>query len=111
MKLFLAILLAVPAVLSAAPPPADLTPLESLVVQDSGRRKPIGTFGHELLVKISGRDPVRTTDGDTYDGSAFAFSQLFATHDWSNDPIILISYRPLIEAIGLDPSRKRFSRK
>ena len=46
MKLFLAILLAVPAVLSAAPPPADLTPWESLVVQDSGRRKPIGTFGH-----------------------------------------------------------------
>jgi cytochrome c-type biogenesis protein CcsB len=110
-KLLLAILLATSAALPAAPPPADLTPWECLAVQDSGRRKPIGTFGHELLVKISGRDPVRTTDGDTYGGSAFAFSQLFATHDWSNDPIILISYRPLIEKLGLDPSRKRFSRK
>jgi len=110
-KLLLAILLATSAALPAAPPPADLTPWECLVVQDSGRRKPIGTFGHELLVKISGRDPVRTADGDTYGGSAFAFSQLFATHDWSNDPIILISYRPLIEEVGLDPSRKRFSRK
>ena len=111
MKLFLAILLAVPAVLSAAPPPADLTRWESLVVQDSGRRKPIGTFGHELLVKISGRDPVGTSEGDTFDGSAFAFSQLFATRDWGNDPIILISYRPLVEKLGLDASRKRFSRK
>ncbi len=111
MKLLLAILLSTSAALPAAPLPADLTPWECLVVQDSGRRKPIGTFGHELLVKISGRDPVRTAGGDTYGGSAFAFSQLFATHDWSNDPIILISYRPLIEEVGLDPSRKRFSRK
>lgn len=111
MKLLLSILLATSAALPAAPPPADLTPWECLVVQDSGRRKPIGTFGHELLVKISGRDPVRTAEGDTYSGSAFAFSQLFATHDWDNDPIILISYRPLIEEVGLDPSRKRFSRK
>jgi len=110
-KLLLAIFLATSAALPAAPPPADLTPWECLVVQDSGRRKPIGTFGHELLVKISGRDPVRTTEGETFGGSAFAFSQLFATHDWSNDPIILISYRPLVEKLGLDASRKRFSRK
>ncbi len=111
MKLLLAIFLATSTAFPAAPPPADLTPWECLVVQDSGRRKPIGTFGHELLVKISGRDQVRTMEGDTYGGSAFAFSQLFATHDWGNDPIILISYRPLIEEVGLDPSRKRFSRK
>lgn len=39
------------------------------------------------------------------------FSQLFATHDWSNEPIILVSYRPLSEKVGLDPTRKRFSRK
>lgn len=73
MKLLLAIFFATATALPAAPPPADLTPWESLVVQDSGRRKPVGTFGHELLVKISGRDPVRTMEGDTYGGSAFAF--------------------------------------
>ena len=92
-------------------PAANLTPWESLVVQDSGRRKPVGTFGHEVLVKLSGRDPVRTTTGETIDGSTFAFSMLFATRDWREEPILLVSYRPLVEQLGLDPARKRFSRQ
>ena len=111
MKLLLALFLATAAVLPAAPPAAELSPWESLVVQDSGRRKPIGTFGHEVLVKIAGRDPVRTKDGETFNGSAFAFSQLFATRDWSEEPMVLVSHRPLVEALGLDASRKRFSRQ
>jgi cytochrome c-type biogenesis protein CcsB len=110
-KLLPALLLATAAALPAAPPAAEITPWESLVVQDSGRRKPVGTFGHEVLVKIAGRDPVRTTDGETFNGSAFAFSQLFATRDWSEEPMVLVSYRPLVEALGLDASRKRFSRQ
>jgi len=110
-KLLLALFLATAAALPAAPPAAELSPWESLVVQDSGRRKPIGTFGHEVLVKIAGRDPVRTKDGETFNGSAFAFSQLFATRDWSEEPMVLVSYRPLVEALGLDASRKRFSRQ
>lgn len=89
----------------------DLHPWEALVVQDSGRRKPVGTFGHEVLVKLAGRDPVRTMDGTSFDGSSFAFSKLFATREWKDDPVILISYRPLVEQLGLDPSRKLFSRK
>jgi cytochrome c-type biogenesis protein CcsB len=112
MKLLLALVtLALVAPAPAAPPAADIGPWEYLAVQDSGRRKPIGTFGHEVLVKISGRDPVRTTDGETFNGSAFAFSKLFATRDWSAEPMILISYRPLVEQLGLDASRKRFTRK
>jgi cytochrome c-type biogenesis protein CcsB len=115
MKIILAILLSIGALPAfeapAAPPAADIGPWEYLAVQDSGRRKPIGTFGHEVLVKISGRDPVRTTDGESFNGSAFAFSKLFATRDWSEEPMILISYRPLVEQLGLDTSRKRFTRK
>ena len=111
MKNALLILLLATSPLLAEPAKVDLRPWESLVVQDSGRRKPLGTFGHEVLVKIAGRDPVRTNDGSTFDGSAFAFSMLFATHDWSKEPIILISYRPLVEAVDLDPLRKRFSRQ
>jgi cytochrome c-type biogenesis protein CcsB len=111
MKLLLAVFLtslALPA--PAAPPAADLRPWESLVVQDSGRRKPVGTFGHEVLVKLAGRDPVRTAEGENFSGSAFAFSMLFATRDWRSDPLLLVSYRPLVEKLGLDPARKRFSR-
>ena len=112
MKFLTALILAafvVPA--HAELPTANLTPWESLVVQDSGRRKPVGTFGHEVLVKLSGRDPVRTTTGETIDGSTFAFSMLFATRDWREEPILLVSYRPLVEQLGLDPARKRFSRQ
>jgi cytochrome c-type biogenesis protein CcsB len=112
MKLLLALItLALVAPAPAAPPAADIGPWEYLAVQDSGRRKPIGTFGHEVLVKIAGRDPIRTTDGETFNGSAFAFSQLFATRDWSEEPMILVAYRPLVEQLGLDATRKRFSRK
>jgi cytochrome c-type biogenesis protein CcsB len=109
--LTLALLAMAAAPLSGSPAKVDLQPWESLVVQDSGRRKPVGTFGHEVLVKIAGRDPVRTNDGETFNGSAFAFSMLFATHDWRQEPVILVSYRPLVEAVGLDPARKRFSRQ
>ena len=111
MKLIIALLLATSAALPAAQPAAVLHPWESLSVQDSGRRKPIGTFGHEVLVKIAGRDPITLKDGAKVDGTEFAFAKFYATHDFSEEPIILISYRPLVERLGLEAGRKRFSRK
>ncbi len=106
LAILLAALLTVPADAST-----DLRPWESLVVQDSGRRKPVGTFGHEVLVKLAGRDPMTNLGGETFDGSGFVFSMIFATRDWRDEPVILVSYRPLVEALGLDPTRKRFSPK
>ncbi|MFM8230395.1 MAG: hypothetical protein ACKOAL_04150, partial [Chthoniobacterales bacterium] len=73
--------------------------------------KPLGTFGHEVLVKIAGRDPVTLKEGSKVAGTEFAFAKFYATRDFSEEPIILISYRPLVERLGLDASRKRFSRK
>ena len=102
MKLIIALLLATSAALPAAQPAADLHPWESLSVQDSGRRKPIGTFGHEVLVKIAGRDPITLNNGTKVDGTEFAFAKFYATHDFSEEPIILISYRPLVERLGLE---------
>lgn len=69
------------------------------------------TFGHEALVKLSGRDPVITTDGAKVGGSEFTVSMLYATRDWAGEPLILVSHRPLVEQLGLEASRKRFSRK
>lgn len=87
----------------------NLHPWEALAIQDSGRRKPMGIFGHEMLVKLSGRDPVTTKDGAKVGGTDFAFSMLFATHDWADEPIILLSYHPLTAQLGLEATRKRFS--
>ncbi|MBJ7326386.1 MAG: cytochrome c biogenesis protein CcsA [Chthoniobacterales bacterium] len=110
MKFILVLLLATSAALPAAQPGADLRSWEALTVQDSGRRKPLGTFGHEVLVKISGRDPVALADGTKMNGTDFAFAKFYNTRDFSGEPVILISYRPLVERIGLDADRKRFSR-
>ena len=111
MRILLCLLLATVLPLSAAPPLVDLGPWDALVVQDSGRRKPMDTFGHEALIKLSGRAPFQTVEGTSFDGSNFAFSMLFATHDWMEEPLILVSYRPLVAELGLDPERKRFSRR
>ena len=108
-KIRMLMLLAVATSLHAAP--VDLRPWEGIVVQDSGRRKPMGTFGHEVLVKLSGRDPLTTNDGTRVGGSEFAFSVFYATRDWAAEPLILVAHRPLIEHLGLDASQKRFSRK
>lgn len=107
-KLRTLLLLALATSIHAAP--VDLRPWETIVVQDSGRRKPMGTFGHEVLVKLSGRDPLATKSGDNVAGGEFAFSTLFATRDWAEEPVILVAHRPLTEHLGLDASRKRFSR-
>ncbi len=89
----------------------DLSPWEEIVVQDSGRRKPMGSFGHEALVKISGRDPVVLSDDSKMDGTEFAFANFYATRDFTREPVVLVSYRPLVEKLGLDTTRKRFSGK
>ncbi|MBU3664529.1 MAG: hypothetical protein FGM15_01435 [Chthoniobacterales bacterium] len=103
------IILALAAATHAAP--VNLRPWEPIIVQDSGRKKPMGTFGHEALVKISGRDPVTTKAGEKVGGDEFAISIFYATRDWADEPLILISYHPLAKKLGLDPSRKRFSRR
>jgi len=89
----------------------DLHPWEALVVQDTGRRKPLGTFAHEALIKIAGRDPAILADGSKIGGTDFAFANFYATRDFTDEPLILVSYRPLVEQLGLDPLRKRFTRK
>lgn len=108
MRIITALLLALTVTAGAAP--ADLRPWEALVVQDSGRRKPMGTFGHETLVKLSGHDPVTAKDGTAIGGSEFAASIFYAARDWAGEPVILISHHPLAGKLGLDASRKRFSR-
>lgn len=89
----------------------DVRAWETLVVQDSGRRKPMGTFGREVLVKLSGHDAVTAKDGTKADGTEFTFDMLYALRDWGDEPILLVSYHPLVEQIGLDASRKHFSRR
>ena len=79
-----------------------------LAIQDGGRRKPVDTFAREALIKITGRSTY-TSGAKTWQGSDFILSMLLDTHNWKNEPMILISLGQLIEQLGLDKTKKRFS--
>jgi cytochrome c-type biogenesis protein CcsB len=80
-----------------------------LGIQDAGRRKPVDTFAREMLMRISGGATYTGTDGHVWTAPEFLLSVLFDTHDWKQEPLVLIPYHPLTARLGLDPQRKRFS--
>lgn len=88
--------------------PIDYGPWGLLAIQEGGRRKPIDTFAKESLLRISGNSSV-TADGRKWEAREFLLSMLVASRDWSKEPLILIGYKPLVEELGFDGSRKRFS--
>ena len=80
-----------------------------LAIQDNGRRKPVDTFAREALIRITGRSSYTDKSGRTWDARDFLLSGMLETHDWKNEPMILVSLGKLIENLGLDKSRRRFS--
>ena len=80
-----------------------------LAIQDGGRRKPIDTFARETLIKTTGRTSYTDVRGKTWQANDFILSMLLDTHDWKNEPMILVSLGQLIEKLGLDKTRRRFS--
>jgi cytochrome c-type biogenesis protein CcsB len=79
-----------------------------LAIQDGGRRKPVDTFAKEALIRISGRSTYTDKTGRTWRPNDFVLSALVETHDWKNEPIVLISSGHLVEQLGLDKTQRRF---
>ncbi|MEP6698896.1 MAG: hypothetical protein ABJB09_04125, partial [Verrucomicrobiota bacterium] len=80
-----------------------------LAIQEGGRRKPIDTFARETLIKISGRSGYTDTRGKKWLANDLVLSALLETHDWKNEPMVLVSIGQLIEHLGLDKTHRRFS--
>src|SRR5262249_35582914 len=80
----------------------DLKQWGLLAVQDGGRRKPVDTFAKETLIRITGRSTYTDKTGRKWRPNDFVLSALIETHDWKNDPLVLISSGQLIEQLGLD---------
>src|SRR5437016_2740252 len=80
-----------------------------LALQDGGRRKPIDTFARETLIRITGRSTYIDKAGRKWQPNDFVLSALLDTHDWKNEPMMLISSGQLIEQLGLDKAQRRFS--
>ena len=80
-----------------------------LAIQDGGRRKPIDTFARETLIKTTGRSSYTDARGKKWQANDFVLSMLLDTHDWKSEPMILVSLGQLIEKLGLDKTKRRFS--
>jgi cytochrome c-type biogenesis protein CcsB len=80
-----------------------------LAIQEGGRRKPIDTFATETMIRITGRSTYQDKSGRTWRPKDFVLSALLETHDWRNEPMILVSYGKLKEQLGLDRMEKKFS--
>ncbi len=80
-----------------------------LAIQDGGRRKPIDTFARETLIKTTGRSTYTDARGKKWQANDFVLSMLLDTHDWKSEPLILVSLGQLIEKLGLDKTKRRFS--
>jgi len=80
-----------------------------LAIQEGGRRKPIDTFAKETLIRIIGRSTYTDKNGRTWQPNDFVLSALLETHDWKNEPMVLVSFGKLKEQLGLDKAQQRFS--
>ena len=92
--------------LMAAANPSDL---ETLVVQEGGRKKPFLVFAQESLRSISGRTSLML-DGRKRDALEI-MTAVWMDPDagWEAKEMILVSNRPLRQKTGLDAGRKLFS--
>jgi cytochrome c-type biogenesis protein CcsB len=89
--------------------PDGLESLRSLAVQLDGRKKPLDTVAQETVAKIHGSTTYKLTDGRREDALSTYLAMWFNTRNWNEEPFVLVSYRPLKEATGLDLERKHFT--
>src|SRR5213080_3544018 len=78
-------------------------------IQDGGRRKPVDTFARETLIRITGRSIYTDAAGRQWRPNDFVLSALLETHDWKNEPMVLVSFGKLKEQLGFDKTQRRFS--
>ena len=88
----------------------DFTALRYLAVQKDGRKKPLDTVALETVKKLTGKNAfVDPESGRTMEPMDVLLSMWFETREWSKMPVILVSYGPLRETLGLAADRKYFS--
>ncbi|MBE7384312.1 MAG: cytochrome c biogenesis protein CcsA [Leptolyngbya sp. SIO1E4] len=89
--------------------PDGLESLRTLAVQLDGRKKPLDTVAQETVAKIHGSTTYQQADGSQAGPLSTYLTMWFNTRNWNEEPFVLVSYRPLKEAVGLDLERKHFT--
>src|SRR6266705_2654606 len=58
---------------------------------------------------ITGKSTYTDKAGRKWQPNDFVLSNLLETHDWKNEPMVLVSFGKLKEQLGLDKTQRRFS--
>lgn len=88
----------------------DVGPLETLPVQEGGRKKPFLVFAQENLIGVAGRTRL-PVDGRRQPAQEIITALWLTPETWNAKPVILVENLPLKRAAGLDEKRKWFSRE
>jgi len=86
----------------------DFSPLNSIPVQEGGRKKPYQVLADESLLSLSGRSSL-VIDDQKRSALDIMTTLWLQPKGWDKRELILVNHQPLKEALGLDVSRKRFS--
>lgn len=83
--------------------------LETLPIQENGRRKPYFVFCEETLRSLSGQTQLLFRGEKKGAPEIITSFWLAPGMAWVSDPLILVSHRPLKEKVGLAPTQKLFT--
>jgi cytochrome c-type biogenesis protein CcsB len=88
----------------------DFKDASRIVIQSSGRKKPLDTFASEALQSISGRRTYtdRVT-GQKYSSTDLLFTIWFGEGNWKERPLILVSNAALRDRLGLGSRERLYS--
>lgn len=87
----------------------DLSGMETLPIQEGGRKKPFLVFADEAMLGMTGKAAFTTGDGKRL-GSMVAVASMWLTPvGWEEEPVILIANKKFKDKIGVDAGRKLFS--
>ncbi len=97
-------------------PALNFSFIERIAVQEGGRKKLFQTLAHETIEELIGR-PVFGGEPSLMDkasgrklGATELYLSIWQNPDyWTSLPLVLVSYRPLRVAMGLNPDEKHFS--
>lgn len=86
----------------------DFQVLDTMPIQDGGRKKPFFVFAQETLLSLCGRTSL-PLDGRNSPSNEIIGRIWLRDWDWKQVPIVLVDYLPVKEACGWDVQRKLFS--
>ena len=86
----------------------EISAIETIPIQEGGRKKPFLVFADEALMSLTGKNYFKK-DGVKLSSIQTISSLWLAPAGWENQPLILIGNKKFKDQLGLDPATKLFT--